>query len=146
LSEASDHVSTIAEDYPLAEKRPEEVRSLSGKPMAEITLDAVIEGRVTLDDLRIGPDMLRRQADIARRAGRPTLAQNFERGADLVCVPQGVIMRAYDLLRPGRAKSRTELEAVARELREAHGATTIAAFIEEAAEVYDRRGLFRFRF
>jgi propanediol dehydratase small subunit len=35
---------------------------------------------------------------------------------------------------------------MAAHLRDAHGATTIAAFIEEAAEVYDRRGLFAFRF
>jgi propanediol dehydratase small subunit len=55
-------------------------------------------------------------------------------------------MRAYDLLRPGRARTREELFAMARELREGYGAETVAAFIEEAAEVYERRGLFRFRF
>jgi propanediol dehydratase small subunit len=34
----------------------------------------------------------------------------------------------------------------ARRLREEFGATNLAAFFEEAAEVYERRGLFRFRF
>jgi propanediol dehydratase small subunit len=133
-------------DYPLAEKRPERVRSLSGKPMAEITLDAVLAGEVGMDDLRIDASALRQQAAIARAAGRPTLARNLERGADLVAVPQEVIMRAYDLLRPGRSRTRDELLAMARELRDGYGAETVAAFIEEAAEVYERRGLFRFRF
>lgn len=133
-------------DYPLAEKRPDLVRSLSGKAMADITLDAVLAGDVTMADLSIHPDALRRQAEIARTAGRPTLALNFERGADLVAVPQDVLMHAYDLLRPGRAKARSELVAVAAELRDTYGAATIAAFIEEAAEVYDKRGLFKFRF
>jgi propanediol dehydratase small subunit len=133
-------------DYPLAETRPELVRSLSGKPMTEITLETVLDGSVTMNDLRIHPDALRSQAEIARAAGRPTLAVNFERGADLVGVPQDVIMRAYDLLRPGRARSKAELLALAQELRTTYGADIIAAFVEEAAEVYDRRGLLKFRF
>ena len=96
-------------DYPLAETRPERVRALSGKPMAAITLDAVLAGEVGMDDLRIDAGALRQQAAIARAAGRPTLARNLERGADLVAVPQDVIMRIYDLLRPGRARSKDEL-------------------------------------
>jgi propanediol dehydratase small subunit len=133
-------------DYPLAETRPERVRALSGKPMAAITLDAVLAGEVAMDDLRIDAGALRQQAAIARAAGRPTLARNLERGADLVAVPQDVIMRVYDLLRPGRARSKDELLAAARELRDDYGAATVAAFVEEAAEVYERRGLFTYRF
>ena len=133
-------------DYPLAETRPERVRALSGKPMAAITLDAVLAGEVGMDDLRIDAAALRQQAAIARAAGRPTLARNLERGADLVAVPQDVIMRMYDLLRPGRARSKDELLAAARELRDDYGAASVAAFVEEAAEVYERRGLFTYRF
>ena len=133
-------------DYPLAETRPESVRALSGRRMSEITLDAVLAGAVTMDDLRIDASALRAQAAIARAAGRETLARNFERGADLVAVPQDVLMATYDLLRPGRAKDAVELLAAARRLREEYGAETVAAFVEEAAAVYARRGLFRFRF
>jgi propanediol dehydratase small subunit len=133
-------------DYPLAENAPERVRSRSGRPMAAVTLDAVVAGEIGMEDLRIDASALRQQAAVARAAGRPTLARNLERGADLVPVPQDVIMRAYDLLRPGRARSRDELLALARELRDQYGAADVAAFIEEAAEVYERRGLFRFRF
>jgi propanediol dehydratase small subunit len=89
---------------------------------------------------------LHQQAEIARAAGRPTLAQNFERGAELVDVPQDVIMRVYELLRPGRASSKDELLAAAKELRDAYGAGNVASFIEEAAEVYERRALFKRRY
>ena len=133
-------------DYPLAEKRPEVVRGKRGKDLDEITLEAMLEDRVTLEDLRITSAALRQQAEIARAAGRDTLAANFERGAELVDVPQDTIMRIYELLRPGRAQSPGELLAAARELRDPYGAKGIAAFVEEAAAVYERRGLFKKRF
>ena len=134
------------EDYPLAEKRPEIVRGKRGKGLDEITLEALLEGRIALEDLRITAAALRQQAEIARADGRDTLAANFERAAELVDVPQDTIMRVYELLRPGRAKSPEELHAAARELREQYGAGRMAAFVEEAAAVYERRGLFKKRF
>lgn len=133
-------------DYPLAEKRPELVETKAGKGLDEITLDGILSGRVTLDDLRITADALRQQAEIARAAGRDTLAANFERGAELVDVPQDVIMQVYELLRPGRATSKDELNAAAKMLRDKYRAEKVAAFIEEAAEVYERRALFKRRF
>jgi propanediol dehydratase small subunit len=141
----SDDRLTIA-DYPLAEKRPEIVRGKRGKGLDEITLQALLEDRVALEDLRITAEALRQQAEIARAAGRETLAENFERGAELVDVPQDTIMRIYELLRPGRAGSPEELFAAARELREQYAAEGMAAFVEEAANVYERRGLFKKRF
>jgi propanediol dehydratase small subunit len=141
----SDERLSIA-DYPLAEKRLEIVRGKRGKCLDEITLEALLEDRVTLEDMRITDAALRQQAEIARAAGRDTLAANFERGAELVDVPQDTIMRIYELLRPGRTQSQEELLAAARELREQHRAEGIAAFVEEAAAVYERRGLFKKRF
>jgi propanediol dehydratase small subunit len=117
-----------------------------GKGLADLTLDAVVAGEVTLEDLRITPDALRLQAEIAESAGRPTLSANFERSAELVDVPQATIMRIYELLRPGRAKGSADLRAAAAELRDRHGAVRMAAFVEEAADVYERRGLFKRRF
>jgi propanediol dehydratase small subunit len=133
-------------DYPLAETQPGAVRGKRGKALPEITLDAVIAGDVTMEDLRITPQALQAQADVARDAGRPTLALNFERGAELVEVPQDFIMRVYELLRPGRAKSKEELLAAAATMRGTYKAERIASFIEEAAETYEARGLFTFRF
>ena len=136
---------TIA-DYPLAEKRSDLVRTRSGKSLDDLTLDALESNQVALEDLRITPLALRQQAEIAGAAGRPTLARNFERAAELVDVPQDVILRIYELLRPGRAKGKADLLDAARLLREIYKAEQMAAFIEEAADVYERRGLFSKRF
>jgi propanediol dehydratase small subunit len=133
-------------DYPLAETRPDQVKGKRGKTLAEITLDAVISGDVTMEDLRITPSALRNQAEIARAADRPTLAKNFERGAELVEVPQDLIMAVYELLRPGRATSKQQLVDAAHNIRETYKAERIASFIEEAASTYEERGLFSRRF
>jgi propanediol dehydratase small subunit len=133
-------------DYPLAEKRPDVVETKTGKPLEDISLEALLSDNVGLEDLRITGRALRQQAEIARAAGRATLAANFERGAELVDVPQDVIMRVYELLRPGRAGSKEVLIAAAKELRDVYGAVAMAAFIEEAADVYERRALFKRRF
>jgi glycerol dehydratase small subunit/propanediol dehydratase small subunit len=133
-------------DYPLAEKHAAKIKGARGKALSDITLDAVIDGSVTIEDLRITPSALQAQADVARAAGRPRLADNFLRAADLVTVPQEVIMRAYELLRPGRAKSKADLLEMARTMRETYKAERIAAFIEEAAGVYEARDLFTKRY
>lgn len=133
-------------DYPLAEKRPEIVKGKRGKGLDEITLARLVSGEVTLEDLSITKRALNQQAEIARDAGRVTLAQNFERAADLVEVPQDTIMRIYELLRPGRAESKDQLIGAANDLEKTYGAATMAAFIREAAEIYERRGLFRRRY
>ena len=133
-------------DYPLAETQPHAVTGGRGKPLDAITLEAVLAGEVTMEDLRITPAALRAQAEIARDAGRPTLALNFERAAELVAVPQDFIMEVYELLRPGRARTKQQLLDAAAAMRKRHGAERIARFIEEAAETYEARGLFTYRF
>lgn len=134
------------QDYPLAEKRLDLVRTRRGKTLDDLTLAGLEAGDVALEDLRITPEALRQQAEISLAAGRPTLARNFERASELVDVPQDVILRIYELLRPGRAKSKAELLNAAKTFRETHKAERVAAFLEEAAEVYERRGLFQFRY
>lgn len=134
------------DDYPLAEERPDLVRTRRQKTLDDLTLDAIMAGEATLEDLRITPQALRLQARIAEAAGRPMLARNFERAAEIVDVPQDVILGIYELLRPGRAESKAALLAAAGTLRETYGAERMADFIAEAAEVYERRGLFTYRF
>ena len=134
------------EDYPLAEKRPDLVRTRRGKALDDLTLEAIEAGEVALEDLRIPPRALRQQAEIAAAAGRPTLGRNFDRAAELIDVPQEEILRIYELLRPGRAKSKDDLLEAAKLLRETYGAAKMAAFIEEAAATYERRGLFSARY
>ena len=139
-------MSRARRDYPLAETQPEAVTGPRGKRLSDITLDAVVDGTVTMEDLRITPAALQAQAEIARDAGRPTLALNFERAAELVDVPQDIIMQVYELLRPGRARTKQQLVDAAVMLRSQFGATRMAAFVEEAADTYEVRGLFTFRF
>jgi propanediol dehydratase small subunit len=140
------HGKLTTEDYPLAENRPELIRGRRGKRLDDITLPGLVAGEVNMEDLRITPEALELQAEIARAAGRPMLAANFERSAELVEVPQDFLMHVYGLLRPGRAKDKQPLLAAAKTLRETYRANRVADFVEEAAEVYERRGLFTYRF
>lgn len=139
-------MSRTRADYPLAETQPEAISGTRGKRLSDITLDAVLAGDVTMEDLRITPDALNAQAEISRDAGRSSLALNFERAAELVNVPQDFIMEVYELLRPGRAASKQKLLDAATTLRTVYGAARIAAFVEEAAETYEQRGLYTYRF
>lgn len=132
--------------YPLSEKAPHLVRTPTGLGLADFTVGAALEGRLSPRDLAITPEVLRLQADIARAAGRETLAGNFERAAELTSVPQEMLLDTYELLRPGRAKSAAELRERAALMRRDYGAPRIAALIEEAADVCERRGLFTKRF
>jgi propanediol dehydratase small subunit len=133
-------------DYPLAEKRPDLVKTARGRTLDDLTLAAIESGEVSLEDLRITPRALFDQAQVSRDAGRPTLARNFERAAELVDVPQDFLLEVYELLRPGRAKTKSELLKAADTLRANYSAERMAVFVEEAAEVYERRGLFTYRF
>jgi propanediol dehydratase small subunit len=135
-----------AADYPLAERRPEIVRGARGKGMDELTMDNVLSDAIGMEDFRITPEALLQQAEIARDVNRTTLAENFGRAAEMALLPQQLIMEIYELLRPGRAQDKAALMAAAGTLRSEYGAERLARFIEEAAEVYERRGLFTFRF
>jgi propanediol dehydratase small subunit len=134
------------QEYPLAETRPDQVTGPRGKTLSDLTMDAALSGELSVEDIGITPQTLTRQADIARSAGRQALAENFERAAEMTRLPQAEVMRIYELLRPGRARSREVLEVAARALETEFGAPKLAAFLREAAENYERRGVFRQRF
>ena len=132
--------------YPVGEKHPDRVRTRNGRSLRDLTLDNLLKGQVAASDFGITAEGLRLQAAIAERAGRPNLAQNLRRGAELVAIPDTVLLDVYELLRPGRAQSAEDLRAAANQLRDAYGANETASLLEEAALVYERRGIFRRRF
>ena len=132
--------------YPLSEKAPEMAVSASGTPLDRLTLEAVVSGEIGPDDIRISAEALRLQGAIARDAGRDRLAFNLERAAELVAVPQDVILETYEMLRPGRLTDPRLLSARAEMLRRDYGAHAIATLIDEAVAVYTRRNLFRRRY
>ena len=125
-------------DYPLANKHPEWVKTATGKTLDDLTLEGVLNGRVTAQDVRITPEILRIQADIARAAGRHLLAMNFERAAELTAVPDERVLEIYNALRPFRS-SKEELLAIADELQSRYKAAICAGFVREAAELYVQR-------
>ena len=116
-----------------------EVRALSGRPVDELTLDAVRRGEVGLADVRIHPDTLERQAVVAEQHANPQLAQNLRRAAELTRLTDEEVLAIYETLRPGRATP-AELTTLADSLA-ARGLPGCAALVAEAAEVYARRGL-----
>lgn len=129
-------------DYPVGEKHPERVQTRTGRPLADLTLDQVLAGDLTMADFGITAEGLRLQAQVAEEAGRPNLAQNLRRGAELVAIPDDELLTIYELLRPGRAQSAAELRATAERVRARYGAEQTARLIEEAAAAYERRGVF----
>jgi propanediol dehydratase small subunit len=141
--EKSDNLDDI---YPVGEKAPDRVRTLNGHALGDLTLDNLLAGYVVASDFGITVEGLRLQAVIAERAGRSNLAQNLRRGAELVGMPDAVLLDVYELLRPGRAQSADELRAAANQLRDAYGAKETASLLEEAALIYERRGVFQRRF
>jgi propanediol dehydratase small subunit len=126
-------------DYPLGARRPDLVRTPSGLGLDAVTLAAARSGELAADDVRATAATLALQADVARGAGRPQLADGLERAAELAGVPDEELLEIYTARRPGRSTT-DELEAWAIRLDEL-GATRTAAFVREAAVVYEARGL-----
>lgn len=125
--------------YPLAKGARERVRSVTGKPVAEITLEATVSGGLGPRDVAISAETLRIQADFAHRGGNRQLGENLRRAAELVEFDDDELLRFYEMLRPGRS-SADELETLATTLAE-RGAPRCADLVREAREAYLRRGL-----
>jgi propanediol dehydratase small subunit len=107
------------------------LRLASGRPIDQLSLDQLQAGGLAAADLGIHADTLREQARIAEQAGFGPLARNLERAAELTGVPDAKILEIYDCLR--RGGPRAALEALAREIELAYGASRTAAFLREAA-------------
>lgn len=129
-------------DYPLAAKRPELVRTPTGKSLADITLEKALKGEVKPEDVRISPETLRLQAEIADGVGRNQFANNLRRAAELTAIPDDRILEIYNALRPYRS-TKQELFAIADEMEFKYNAKINAAFVREAAGVYERRNRLR---
>jgi propanediol dehydratase small subunit len=114
-------------------------RALSGRKVDELTLEAVRRGELGVPDLRIHPETLQRQADVAAAHANPQLAENLRRAAELTSLPDDEVLAIYDALRPGRSTP-GRLAELAAGLAE-RGLPRCAALLTEAAEVYARRDL-----
>ena len=132
------------DDYPLAEKHPDQVTTPSGIPLTDITLDRVLAGDIGDDDLRITAESLRKQADIAAASGQSALAANLRRAAELTAIPNETLLEVYNAMRPHRS-TKQELETLCNTLEITYGAEETAGFIRSAIPVYESKQLFRRR-
>ena len=112
------------EDYPLGEKKPELIKSASGKSLNDLTLQGVIDGKL--------------QAQVAESAGRGFFATNLRRAGELIPVPDARLLEIYNALRPYRS-TKAELYAIGDELINEYGATVSGNFVKEAADIYEKR-------
>ncbi|MCF8077759.1 MAG: diol dehydratase small subunit [Desulfobacterales bacterium] len=126
-------------DYPLASQRSELVKSASGLAFDDIRLDKVLSGQIGFDDIKIRPETLEYQAQIADSIGRPRLASNLRRAAEMTRIPDKRVLEMYDNLRPYRC-TKQELLDIATELESTYQAKICAALFREAAEIYEKRG------
>lgn len=126
--------------YPLGEHEREHITSKTGKKLTDITLDEVMKNNVLADDIKISREMLGNQGQVAREAGNGPMESNFSRAAELVDVPDDVILKMYDKLRPNRS-TKLELVLMAQELLEKYHAKNCARLVMEAAEIYEKRGI-----
>ena len=118
------------------------VRTASGRSLDELNIEAIRAGELTAEDFRISGETLRRQADAAEAAGYWQLAENLRRAAELTGISNQEVLDIYNALRPGRS-TYNELIALAKRLENDLNAPLTAAFVREAAEVYQERGILR---
>lgn len=126
--------------YPLGEYEKDKISSKTGKKLEDITLSEVMKNHVSSDDIKISKETLKAQGQIAKEAGNDPMELNFARAAELVDVPDDVILKMYDKLRPNRS-TKLELVTMAKELLEKYNAVNCAKLVMEAAEVYEKRGV-----
>ena len=127
-----------AADYPLGVKMPEAIKTPTGKPFSSLSYEKVIAGELTSDDMRIAPETLEMQAQVAESVGREAFAGNLRRAAELIAVPDERLLQIYNALRPYRS-TKQELLDIAVEL-DGYKAAIAAGLVREAAEVYEKRG------
>jgi len=105
------------------------------------TVQAAVDGKLELADLRMDPAVLAHQAAVAKEHGNPQLADNFLRAAELAVLDGEEVMGLYEALRPYRSTAE-ELESLRSSL-EGRGAARCAELVRQAADAYARRGLLR---
>ena len=119
-----------------------ETHTLSGKKLEELRMEKILSKDLQLEDFRISPKTLQRQAITAREAGYPQLADNLLRAAELTRLSNEELLEIYDKLRPGRT-THAEMTTIAARLEKHFDAPLTATFIREAAEIYRKRALVR---
>lgn len=127
-------------DYPMLQKHGSNIKTPTGRGMADITLENVLKQDISIQDVRISSEMLHAQAQIAESAGKKQLGENLRRAAELTQVPDDTIIKMYDMLRPNRS-TKAQLEELAQTLLQKYRAPMCAQLVREAAEIYEKRNI-----
>jgi propanediol dehydratase small subunit len=127
------------ENYPLAEKSSDKLRTPTGKSIHDVTLEALLAGNIKDEDVRITPETLEMQAQVAESRGRMRLAANMRRAAEMIAIPDQRILEIYNAMRPYRS-TKQELYSIADELESKYNAKVTAGLVREAADVGEARG------
>lgn len=125
-------------DYPISKKRSDLIKTRSGKSFDDINMENVLNGSITLDDIKITPEVLLYQAQIAESVGRTQFAANLRRAAELTFLPDDRVLEIYNALRPYRS-TKQELLDIASELENKYNAKLNAQLVREAADIYEKR-------
>ena len=128
--------------YPIGQELAERLKSKTGMRYQDIGLEKVRQGGIKSDDLSIGVDTLRMQAQVAAEAGYLQLASNLRRAAELVRIPNKRLLEIYEALRPNHS-TYAELLMISEELQKDYDAPDNARFVREATEAYRDAGLLR---
>lgn len=128
-----------AANYPLSEKLAEKIKTPTGKAFSDLSYDKMIKGELTPEDMRISPETLEMQAQVAESVNREAFAGNLRRAAELIAVPDDRLLEIYNALRPYRS-TKQELLDIANELDSKYGAKVAASLVKEAAATYEQRG------
>ena len=83
-----------AADYPISKKHPDWIKVGQDKKFEDITLENILSGYVKAEDLRIKPEILIKQGEIAKNAGREAIQYNFSRAAELTKVRMRVCWKS----------------------------------------------------
>jgi propanediol dehydratase small subunit len=118
------------------------VHTASGRNLDELNIEALRTGELTAEDFCISGETLHRQADAAEAAGYRQLAENLRRAAELTDISNQEVLDIYNALRPSRS-TYDELITLADRLENDLDAPLTAAFVREAAQVYQERGILR---
>lgn len=128
-----------AANYPLSENMADQIKSPSGRVLSGMKLDQILNGELKAEDMRISPETLEMQAQVAESVHREAFAGNLRRAAELISVPDDRLLEIYNALRPYRS-TKQELLDIAGELETQYHASVAAGLVREAAQVYEQRG------
>lgn len=128
--------------FPLGEHHRDEISTITGVPVSDLSIERVQSGVVAPGDVSISAETLVLQADFARAAGFDQVAANLERAAEMTRIPNVELLDIYEALRPGRS-TYYKLLSLSQRINSMYDAELTGEYIREAADVYRDTGLLK---